>query len=115
MAIENSNQVPSADRRRPPAAGKGRVKGTPNKITANLKEAILMAAEQHGRDGEGLDGLTGYLRNLAAREPASFASLMGKLIPREVSVDSGPNMREAATQAVSTMMAALFSPPGGVK
>ncbi|ULJ74557.1 hypothetical protein L2W42_21240 (plasmid) [Rhizobium gallicum] len=43
-----SKQVKSAAK--PPAAGKGRVKGTPNKTTALLKDAIIKAAETVGED-----------------------------------------------------------------
>jgi hypothetical protein len=51
----------------------GRKKGTPNKTTAVLKEAILLAAEQTGEDGKGKDGLVGYLRHVAEKEwPLDF-------------------------------------------
>jgi hypothetical protein len=54
-------------------AGKGRPKGSPNKISRVLREAILQAAEQHGNDGDGKDGLTGYCQFLAKDEPKAFA------------------------------------------
>lgn len=76
-----SKVVPAIARRKPPAAGQGRKKGTPNKTTRALKEAILLAAEKVGSNGRGSGGLTGYLVKLAKTEPTSFASLLGKVLP----------------------------------
>lgn len=90
---------------RPP--GSGRVIGQPNKTTQLLKDAILMAAEMvgeveeivlegSGEDDErpriklkysGKDGLTGYLRWLATKHPASFTTLLAKVLPLQVRVD----------------------------
>ena len=68
-------------------AGKGRPKGSPNKITARVREAIVQAAENHGRDGKGKDGLTGYLTKLAAEEPRAFASLLGRIVPTQIEAE----------------------------
>jgi hypothetical protein len=65
----------------------GRPKGVPNKTTALLKEAILLAAEQVGSDGNGTEGLSGYCRYLAEREPRAFAVLLGKVLPMQVAID----------------------------
>ena len=67
--------------------GPGRPKGTPNKTTTLLKEAIMLAAEQSGRDGKGKDGLTGYCQFLATDEPKAFAQLLGKVLPMQVTGD----------------------------
>ena len=61
--------------------GPGRPPGCENKTTRALKDAILLAAETVGKDGKGLRGLTGYLEMLAQNEPASFCSLLGKVLP----------------------------------
>lgn len=58
-------------------AGKGRPKGSPNKITADLKRAILEAAEAAGGEG----GTAGYLARQADENPAAFMSLLGKVLP----------------------------------
>lgn len=58
----------------------GRVKGTPNKTTATLKEAILLAAEAAG----GKDGLVSYLTQQASEEPVAFMGLLGKVLPMQV-------------------------------
>jgi hypothetical protein len=55
----------------------GRKKGTPNKISSALKEAILEAAENAG----GEDGIVGYLVVQALANPVAFMSLLGKVLP----------------------------------
>jgi hypothetical protein len=72
---------------KPPNAGKGRVKGTPNKTTALLKEAIIHAAEAVGNNNKGRGQLVGYLKYLAWNEPKSFASLLGRVLPLQIAVD----------------------------
>jgi hypothetical protein len=57
----------------------GREKGTPNKTTALLKDAILMAA-----DGAHKDGLVGYLQEQATDNPGPFLSLLGKVLPMQI-------------------------------
>jgi len=74
---------------KPPAAGKGRVKGTPNKTTALLKDAIIRAAEAAGEDKSGKDGLIGYCTFLAKEEPKAFAQLLGKVLPMQVTGEDG--------------------------
>jgi hypothetical protein len=49
-----------------------------------LKEAILQAAALTGHDGNGKDGLEGYLRQLAEKEPRAYAGLLGKVLPLEL-------------------------------
>ena len=86
-----SKQVKSAEK--PPAAGRGRVKGTPNKTTALLKDAIIRAAEAAGEDKNGKDGLIGYCTFLAKEEPKAFAQLLGKVLPMQISGEGGGAVR----------------------
>lgn len=74
---------------KPPNAGKGRPKGSANKTTTALREAILLAAEQAGHDTRGKDGVVGYCRFLATEEPKAFAQLLGKVLPMQVTGESG--------------------------
>ena len=59
-------------------------KGIPNKVTVTLKNAILLAAEAEGEDGNGKDGLTGYLRSIARDMPKTFTLLLAKLVPLDI-------------------------------
>lgn len=77
----------SAAKPKPPNAGKGRVKGVPNKTTKALKEAIIMAAEQVGEDGKGKEGLVGYLKRVATEDVKAFASLLGRVLPLQLAGD----------------------------
>ena len=66
-----------ADRIGQGLAGPGRPKGSLNKTTTQLKEAILGALEAAG----GKEGSVGYLRRLAIENSSAFASLLGKVLP----------------------------------
>lgn len=87
----------AAKNRKPPNAGKGRKKGVPNKTTAILKDAIMLAATEAG----GKDGLVGYLKWLAINEPKAFAPLLGKVMPLQlVGENEGPlNVHISGTDA----------------
>lgn len=60
--------------------GPGRPKGSRNKTTALLKDAILQAAHQAGGPG----GLVGYLTLQATENPGPFMSLLGKVLPMQL-------------------------------
>lgn len=68
-----------------PGAGPGRPKGSVNKTTALLKDAILKAADLAG----GEQGLTGYLQVQAVENPGPFMSLLGKVLPMQVAGEGG--------------------------
>lgn len=57
----------------------GRAKGTPNKTTALLKDAILRAAEDAG-NGD----IVAYLSAQAVANPGPFMALLGKVLPMQV-------------------------------
>lgn len=59
----------------------GRVAGTPNKLTAELKDMILKALDEAG-------GVK-YLKSTAASNPAAFLSLVGKVLPLQVTGAGG--------------------------
>lgn len=64
------------------AAGRktgGRARGTPNKVTALLKDQILEAgAAAHEK------GMIGYLTEQAKNNPTAFLTLLGKVLPTQV-------------------------------
>lgn len=76
--------------------GPGRPPGAPNRITATIREAALIAAERVGSDGNGADGLIGYLTKQATECPAQFLALLGKILPLQLTGDGG-----GAVQTVS--------------
>jgi hypothetical protein len=55
----------------------GKKKGTLNRVTKDLKAAILGALEAAG----GEEGSVGYLKRLAIENSSAFASLLGKVLP----------------------------------
>lgn len=75
-------------------AGKGRPKGSPNKITADLKRAILEAAEAAG----GPLGTVGYLTAQATSNPAAFMTLLGKVLPTTGPGENGEHLVKMAIQ-----------------
>lgn len=79
--MEDSKQVQTAEKKRiPPAAGKGRVKGTQNKLTRTIKEAIEASFDMVG----GAD----YLAKMAMVEPVAYMTLLGKVLPTQVKVQA---------------------------
>jgi hypothetical protein len=59
----------------------GRQKGTPNKITADLKEVILAAFNVAGGEE--------YLVRVAKEDPRTFCSLLGNIVPGTIGI-GGP-------------------------
>jgi len=78
----------------------GRTKGTPNKTTALLKDAILQAAEGAG-DGD----LVAYLSVQAIENPTAFLTLLGKVLPLQVMGDL--SMTHEAGDSVFALMKAI--------
>jgi hypothetical protein len=60
-------------------AGSGRKKGTPNKVTKDVREAIINAFDMVG----GAD----YLVKIAKEDPKAFCTLLGKTVPVKVGGD----------------------------
>lgn len=54
----------------------GRKKGTPNKVTGQLKDMILQALSDSG----GVE----YLKDQATENPGPFLTLLGKVLPLQV-------------------------------
>ena len=60
----------------------GRQKGTQNKITVALKDAILQAL-----DAADPEGRVGYLTKQASENPVAFMTLVGKVLPMQITGD----------------------------
>ncbi|MCA3750602.1 MAG: hypothetical protein IM665_08550 [Phenylobacterium sp.] len=71
--------------RKPPAAGKGRPKGSQNKATKALKDMILGALDDAG----GQD----YLRRQSIENPTAFMTLIGKVLPTTINADVNGEMK----------------------
>ena len=72
---------------------KGRKPGSPNKLTRNMREIIMVAFTKAG----GCD----YLVRQSKEEPKAFMALLGRVVPQEIAVsihnvDLGAEMRLAA-------------------
>jgi hypothetical protein len=57
----------------------GRLKGTPNRLTSDLKAAILGALEAQGGQQ--------YLEKVAADDPRTFCALLSKVLPMQLQGD----------------------------
>lgn len=69
----------------------GRKKGTPNKVTGEVKAMILAALDRAG----GAD----YLLRQSEDNPAAFMTLVGKVLPLQVAGDSDNPIQAAISLA----------------
>lgn len=74
--MSNSKLVKPAGRKAPPNAGKGRKKGSKNKVTKALKDMILGALDDAGGQA--------YLMKQAKENPGAFLTLIGKVLPQDI-------------------------------
>lgn len=92
----DSKQVSSGDKRRPPNAGKGRKKGSQNKLTRTVKEAFEAAFNAlQDQPGAKLD-------DWAKGNPTDFYKIASKLIPTDVkaTVEGSIEFREVVRKIV---------------
>ena len=61
--------------------GKGRPKGAPNKLNADVKNMILEALSGAGGSA--------YLQRQADENPAAFMTLVGKVLPLQLTGENG--------------------------
>jgi len=73
----------------PRSANSGRLKGVPNKTTVQVKEAILNAFETCGG--------VNYLVMVALNDPRTFCTLLGRVLPTELSGPGGGPIRVIST------------------
>ena len=62
----------------------GRQKGSLNKGTAQLKDMVLQALDESHPDGG-----VGYLKQTAIDHPVAFLTLVGKVLPLQVTGEGG--------------------------
>jgi hypothetical protein len=75
----------------------GRQKGTPNKLTLSIKQAIE----------EAFNGVGGaaYLMEQAQQNPQAFLTLLGKIIPAQVQADVTSNGKSIADMQAAVIAA----------
>lgn len=73
--------------------GPGRPKGAPNKITADIKAAILGAFQAKGGQK--------YLEGVADSDPKTFCALLGKILPTQITGVDGDAVKLTVTWANS--------------
>jgi hypothetical protein len=99
----DSKILQNTKKRVPPAAGKGRPKGSANKTTAVLKDAILLAAKAADPSAEDPSqrSLEGYLAWAAKETPGPFLGLLGKVLPMQIAgTDADGNPSEILIRVI---------------
>ena len=76
----------------------GRVKGTPNALTASIKDAIHNAFEELG-------GMS-YLVHVGRSDPRTFCALLGKLLPTKLANADGSPLLAALTELTDAQLEA---------
>ena len=75
----------------------GRVKGTPNKTSSLIKDALAQSFDDVGG--------VAYLNRMAEDEPKAYLGLIGKLIPAEIKATVNGDLE-------LTVLSGIESPPG---
>ena len=76
----------------------GRVKGTPNALTASIKDAIHNAFERLG-------GVS-YLEHVGKTDPRTFCALLAKLLPTKLANADGSPLLAALTELTDAQLEA---------
>jgi hypothetical protein len=77
------DELPDSRRSRRRKHG-GRKPSTPNKLTKELRDAVIEAAERVGSDEKGKDGLIGYLMRVGRKDTKAFGSLLRAVLPLQI-------------------------------
>jgi hypothetical protein len=64
-----------------------RKQGAANRISRDIKAGMVDSAIEHGRDGNGKDGLPGFCSWLLKNDLKSWCSIFGRLVPLQVHGD----------------------------
>lgn len=77
----------------------GRKKGTPNKTTATAKEAIMNAFDKLGGEE--------YLVQVGKQDHKTFCSLLGRVLPKEVSTSINSDLDLMTNEELEAELARL--------
>lgn len=84
----------------PPAAGKGRPRGSRNKIPQELKAMILAALDDAGGKK--------YLAQQAIENPTAFLSLVGKILPHTINGTMNVSVERLDDSALEAELASIL-------
>jgi hypothetical protein len=87
-------------------ASDGSRRGKVLRTTAVLKDAIIYACQLAGSDGEGKDGLVGYLYHLAVTEPKVMGALLGRALPYHITGSQQVEVTYRSAEEVKADLAA---------
>ena len=109
-----SNVVPIKEKRgrfgKPGVENPGRRLGSISKHTRLLKEAIMLAAELEGQDGNGKGKLVGFCRKVAQEDLRAFCMLLSRVIPLQVDhKEMEPEKRRTTYKSVEEVKRELAS------
>jgi hypothetical protein len=79
----------------------GRKKGTPNKVTTSLKDAIMNAFDIAGGEE--------YLVEVAKQDHKTFCSLLGRVLPKEISTSIHSDLDSMSMEELEAELARLES------
>ena len=82
-----TKKVTASEKRKPPAAGKGRPKGAVNKLTKTIREAVELSFAQVGG--------AKYLAQMAVEQPVAYMTLLGKVLPQQMEHSGSINLGAA--------------------
>lgn len=110
-----SNVVPIKQEKRgrfgkPGIPNPGKPRGAISKHTRLLKDAIMLAAELEGQDGEGKGKLVGFMRKVAQEDLRAFCMLLSRVIPLQVETKSmEPEQKRTTYKSVEDVQRELAS------
>lgn len=78
----------------------GRQKGTPNRLTAEIKETIIQAFTELGADGRGKEGLKGFIKKIGREDLKTSGMLLRAILPMQVnaSISTSVNVKYKSLQ-----------------
>jgi hypothetical protein len=85
-------------------------KGSINKHTRILKDAVMLAAELEGQDGQGKGKLVGFMRKVAQEDLRAFVMLLARVIPLQVETKTmEPEKKRTTYKSVAEVQRELAS------